>query len=292
MKKLYYYLIIGLLYLPALLPLRVLYALSDFMYLVVYRLLHYRIKVVRRNLRNAFPDRSEDEIERIERGFYHHLCDCIVETVKLLHISDREMMQRVELHNTELVEATGADGVPIILFLGHYGNWEWVPTIAMYVAQPHTLGTLYRPLKNEVMDRVMLRIRSRFRVEHIPMRSAYRQIVQLKSTGNPFMIGFIADQRPTGGGHHNWTEFLNQDTLYNVGGETIGNRIAARYVFLDVEKTHRGHYSMTFREMNPKPQDGEEYPYTIEYYRLLEENIRRAPEYWLWSHNRWKRKRR
>lgn len=286
MKNFKYYIIITLLKALSFLPLKALYVLSNFMCVVVYRLFHYRIKVVRSNLKNAFPEKTPAELKKIEHGFYRHLCDCIVETIKLLHISDRELQSRVQVCNVELI--TSKSDKPIILFMGHYGNWEWVPVVTMVVPEPKIMGALYRPVKDEVMNRVMLRIRSRFDSECIPMRRAYKRIIELKKTVNTFLIGFIADQRPTGPVQNNHTVFLNQRATYLAGGETIGARIDANFAYLDIERVKRGNYVLTFRELEITEDDTEENPRTRAFLRQLEENIRRAPEYWLWSHNRWK----
>ena len=141
------------------------------------------------------------------------------------------------------------------------------------------------------MDRTMLRIRSRFGLECIPQDRAVRRLIGIEREGQKFVIGFISDQRPSGKLLHHWTGFLGIDTPYMVGGETIGNHVDARFVYLDVEKTSRGYYRLTFCPVEPDPGDREEYPYTREFMRMLEKTILRNPAYWLWSHKRWKRHR-
>lgn len=283
-----YHIYIGLFRLIALLPLRALYAVSSLICFVVHRVVRYRLRVVRTNLRNAFPEKTEKELKAIEKEFYTYLCDIIVETVKLLHISDKELMRRVEIHGTEVVKEYARQGHPIILYLGHYCNWEWVPSLTLRVDEPKVMGALYRPLRNKVMDRVMLKLRSRFRSMCIPVKEAYRMLLRIKSEGTPFMVGFIADQRPKGfQEYHHWTEFLNQNTAYAVGGETIGRRVGARYVYLDLQRIKRGYYSITFRKMDIEPFKETDYPYTLCFLSMLEDSIRKNPPYWLWSHNRW-----
>lgn len=213
----------------------------------------------------------------------------MMETIKLLHVSDEEMRRRVVLQGTEVVERIADDKHPIILFLGHYGNWEWVPALTLSLSKPRIMGDLYKPLRQKMMNRLMLRIRSRFTTIDIVHRTAYRTLLKMKREYESFMIGFIADQRPLGRAIYHWTEFLGQNTAFMAGGETIGNRIGAKYVYLDVERTGRGHYLLTFKEMVISDDDkNQEFPYTRLFYRMLEQSIRRAPAYWLWSHNRWK----
>lgn len=282
-----YSMIIGLLHVVALFPLWFLYGCSSALSFVAHRIVRYRLKVVRKNLRNAFPSKSRKELRKIERRFYRHLCDIIIETIKLLHISDSQLEKRLKLENTELIYNIADSNRPIILFLAHYCNWEWVPAVTLTLSRPKKMGALYKPLRNKVMNRVTLRLRSRFDSVCIPVKSAYRTLVEMRRQSPSFMIGFIADQRPLGINIKHWTEFLNQRTSFFAGGETIGDRINARYVYLDMERTGRGRYTMTFKEIKPL-EDGEEFPYTRSFFRMLEQTIELRPAFWLWSHNRWK----
>ena len=309
LDNLKYYLIIASLHLLALLPLRALYMLSDGVCFIIHRIVGYRVEIVRKNLKETFPDKSEKELRAIERRFYHYLCDCIVETVKLLHISDRQLKRRVTLTNSELVYELQAKGRPIILFLGHYNNWEWVPAMTLTLRQPQTMGALYQPLHSRVMNRVMLRLRSRFSSKCIPTKTAYRRLLELRRINPSFMIGFIADQRPLGSSVRYWTNFLGRPTAFVVGGETIGERVDANYLYVENLRLGRGRYNLNFKLMNlddlkadktlvvrslhpnstddSHPSDGLTYPYTRLFLQMLEETIRTNPPYWLWSHNRW-----
>lgn len=288
MKNFRYHITLGLLRMMACLPLGVLYVLSDAVAFVGYRVVRYRLRVVRRNLRNALPGRDESELRRIEREFYRHLADCVVESVKLLHISDSELRRRVEIRNADLVNDTIAGGRPVVMFLGHYGNWEWVQAVTMAFRGDYIGGEIYRPLRNEAMDLVMHRIRSRFNTIRIPQNKAVRTLLRLHSEGKRFVVGFIADQYPNNHNQRHWTDFLHQRASYVTGGEEIGRRVGARFVYLEVAKSGRGHYVMTFKPLEVPPDSREEFPFTIEFLRRLEAHISRTPEYWLWSHNRWR----
>lgn len=287
--KLKYLLVKGLFMLPAMLPLPVLHGLSRILRFIIYSVLRYRVKVVRKNLRNALPELSEAERRRIERRFYLHLCDCIVESVKLLCISDKALNRRVEVVNGQAVERIAREGRPVVLFIGHYGCWEWVPAAARGYSMPEITGEIFRPLSNEVMNRVMHSIRSHFNTLQIPQQRAFRELLRLRRDKGTFLIGFLSDQRPRGPQAHHSTMFMGRMTSYAAGGEEIGRRIDAGYLYLDIEKRARGRYTMTFTELHPTEEEmRSEYPYTICYMRHLEQTIRRAPEYWLWSHKRWK----
>ena len=257
------------------------------MYFIIYHTVRYRRKTVRTNLCNSFPEKSDKERKKIERKFYRHFCDCIVETIKLLHLTDKEADRRIKVTNVSLIEQLAKDGAPIILFLGHYGNWEWTPAVTYHYKRPALNGQIYRPLHSCVMEQVMLTIRSRFHTLSIPQKSAFRTLLRMRQENRQFLIGFVADQRPNSGNLYHWTTFLSQDTAYSTGGEEIGKRTGAHFVYLETEKIKRGYYQMTFH-LIPPLCDGKEYPYTRQFMNMLESSIRRAPEYWLWSHKRWR----
>lgn len=283
-----YKLLIALLTPIAYIPTRILYVISDLFYPLVYYVLRYRKKTVRRNLEKVFAQKPVKEIRRIEKRYYHHFCDCFVETIKLLHISDKELNRRVNVTNGDLIDKIAADNRPIVLFLGHYGNWEWAQAISLHYKRPGYSGQIYRPLHNAVMEKVMLKIRSRFNTTCIPQKKAFRVLLGLIKEGQQFIIGFISDQRPNTPTLPYWTMFLGQETAFSIGGEHIGKKINANFVYLDVEKERRGHYKMTFKEMDISDINNTEYPYSIKFMRMLETTICRAPEYWLWSHKRWR----
>lgn len=282
-----YSIALGLLRAFAFLPLFLLYRLSDLAYVIVYYIIRYRRSTVRLNLTRSFPKKDDKDIKRIERGYYRHLCDLVVETVKLLHISDKEIDRRVVVNGGDYIEQLAADGRPIVAYLGHYGNWEWVQAVSRHYARPAISCQVYRPLHDEAIGRLMLTIRSRFATTSIPQKQAFRTLLKWKQNGKQFMVGFISDQRPNSSNLNHWTEFLHQDTAYSPGGDEIGRRIDAHFVYLDIEKTARGHYRMTFLPLSPA-KDEVENPYTVQFMRMLEAKIRHAPEYWLWSHKRWR----
>lgn len=286
-----YKMVISALRLFAVLPLPVLYVLSDVMYVAVYHLAGYRKKVVRANLEMVFGTGDREKILKIEKGFYHHLCDCIVETVKLLHISDKEIDRRVIVTNGELVDDIINSGHSVVLLLGHYCNWEWVQAIIHHFKAELVGGQIYKPLHNKVMDEVMLKIRSRFGLECVPQQKTVRRLLDIERSGRHFVMGFISDQRPIGRNLHNWTDFMGIDTPYAVGGEVVGEHVGARFLYVDMKKVKRGHYSLTFRPIVPDDNDKDPNPYTRTFMKMLEKSIYAAPQYWLWSHKRWKKHR-
>ena len=267
-------------------PLRILYVLSDLIYPLVYYIVGYRREVVRKNLENSFPEKSEKEIREIEKSFYRHFCDYVLETVKLLHISDEEMRRRMRFTNPEYIEQLRSDGRPIFLYLGHQANWEYIISITMWTSPEFTAGQIYHPLSNKVMDKLIYRLRSRFNTVGIPQKQALRAIITMVRDGKHPLLGFIADQRPPRRPEPEWMTFLNQDTPIITGGEAMGRKLNAHFVYGSMKCVRRGYYELTFHPINPV--EGEEFGYSKQFMRMLEQDIKEQPHLYLWTHKRWK----
>ena len=279
-------------WLHALLPLKMLYILSDILFFPMFYIVRYRRKLVYQNMKDSFPEKSEKEIRRMEKAFYHHFCDYIVETIKLLHISDKETRKRVKFHNTEALQEIVDNGGSCLMLLGHYGNWEFVPSVTLWMRKGSVIfAQIYRPLKNKWFDRFFLKLRGRYHSECIAKQDTLRSILRYKSSGRPSITGFMADQTPSPANIHHWVNFLNHDTPVFTGVEKIAHKVGFSVFYFDVEKIKRGYYSVTIREISKNPKETEEFEITNKYMEMMETTILRAPEYWLWTHNRWKHKR-
>ena len=279
-------------WLHALLPLKILYILSDILFFPMLYIVRYRRKLVYQNMKDSFPEKSEKEIRRMEKAFYHHFCDYIVETIKLLHISDKETRKRVKFHNTEALQEIVDNGGSCLMLLGHYGNWEFVPSVTLWMRKGSVIfAQIYRPLKNKWFDRFFLKLRGRYHSECIAKQDTLRSILRYKSSGRPSITGFMADQTPSPANIHHWVNFLNHDTPVFTGVEKIAHKVGFSVFYFDVEKIKRGYYSVTIREISKNPKETEEFEITNKYMEMMETTILRAPEYWLWTHNRWKHKR-
>ncbi|MFR3549817.1 MAG: lysophospholipid acyltransferase family protein [Coprobacter sp.] len=277
-------------WLHALLPLKVLYILSDILFFPMFYIVRYRRKLVYQNMKDSFPEKSEKEIRRMEKAFYHHFCDYIVETIKLLHISDKETRQRVKFYNTEALQDIVDNGGSCLMLLGHYGNWEFVPSVTLWMRKESVIfAQIYRPLKNKWFDRFFLKLRGRYHSECIAKQDTLRSILRYKSSGKPSITGFMADQTPSPA-NTPLGIFLNHDTPVFTGVEKIAHKVGFSVFYFDVEKIKRGYYSVTIREITKNPKETEEFEITDKYIRMMETTILRAPEYWLWTHNRWKHK--
>ncbi len=290
MKKALFGVFSAFLKLVARLPFFAIYVLSDFLYLIIYKLIKYRLKVVRLNLTNSFPEKNEIERLELEKRFYHHFCDTIVETLKLFHISEKEMKQHVVYKNIDVIDDVIAVQDGCLVMLGHYGNWEWAASSALYISREATVMQLYRKLKNKNFDRMMLVLRQQFGAICVEKDSAFRSILTCRKKNKKVVAGFIADQTPSVRNIHYWTTFLNQDTPVLDGAERIARPLAYGMVYFDVKKVKRGYYEIDVIPMTKNVAKTSEFEMTELYMRMMEKTILREPAYYLWSHRRWKYK--
>ena len=274
----------------ALLPMRALYVLSDILYVLIYKIAGYRVKVVRRNITASFPDKSKAEWRQLERRFYHHFADYIVETIKLAHISLDEIQQRAYLKNPELVDQLMEKGhTCFILTMGHYGNWEWFSGSTTRF-EDSRIYQIYRPLNNKAFDKLFADLRTQFGSFGIKKNDTIRDIIKLKQDKTKSVVIFLADQTPSKANLHYWTEFLHQDTAILTGPERIARKLNLPVIFLDTQKVKRGYYTVDMKLITENPKETPENYITGRYARLLEKMILRDPAYWLWTHKRWKHK--
>ncbi len=290
--KITYYIIGGIWWLLSLLPLKILYLLSDMLYVLVHHVIGYRKKIVRKNLTNSFPEKSLDEIKQIEKGFYHFFCDYIVETIKQFSISKEEMKRRMVISGVEEMKdrMEKENKTFCFIYLGHFCNWEWIASLPYWVPNDILCAQIYHPLYNKAFDKLFLRIRNKFGGECIPMKETLRRIIELRRAKQKTIIGFISDQAPKWNSIHHFVDFLNQETPVFIGTEKIAKQVDALVYYGDVRRVKRGFYTCEFKPMAEKPvKEIPDWELTDAYAHLLEEMISRHPNFWLWSHNRWKR---
>lgn len=289
MQRIGFYLIYFPLFLLSLLPLPLLYVLSDFLFFIVFHLTGYRKKVVTNNMHNSFPLKSEKEIEILVKKFYRHFCDLIVESIKLLSITQKETIKRCIIpdHSLHLLNQLHAQGKSLILVLGHYGNWE-LGGLSFSAQINHCSQFIYKPLSNEQFDTMMIRVRTRFGARVLAMQNALREM--LKNRNEITATAFIADQTPAPESAY-WTQFLNQDTPVFWGTEKIARKLNYPVVFINVKKKKRGFYELTAEMLVENPSSTKDGEITEIHTRRLEKEITQQPEYWLWSHRRWKHRR-
>ncbi len=278
----------------ACLPLSVLYGLSTVTAVVLHRVVRYRRRVVRSNLEAAFPDKSQAERRDIERRFYHNFTDNFVETLKLLHITDEEMARRMEFVNTDIIDSLMDQGKSIVVYFGHFFNWEWAPSISLHTRHKPSdkvaFAQIYRPLRSQAFDGLMLGIRSRFGSESIDKKVALRRLLQYRREGRVSITGFMSDQHPSHGDPGLVTTFMEQPTAIITGTETLARRLGMALIYWDMERLGRGRYRITTRHIADDAASLPEGEATRRYAQMLETTIRRDPSIWLWSHKRWKHK--
>lgn len=272
------------------LPLRVMYVLADIAFVLVYYVARYRRRVVDDNLAQCFPDMDQKARAAIRRQFYRNFCDTFVEAVKLLHISDKEICQRMQFENTALIDELLSQGKSVAVYFSHCGNWEWAPSVTLHTT--HHQGVeycqVYRPLRNHAFDALMLRIRSRFGSLSFAKATVFRDLVHLKRDNVLTVTGFMSDQKPSHNDPTVVTMFLNRPTAFISGTETLARRMGQAAIYWDMEKTARGHYRITCRLLDDGTHAGEPGTLTRNYAAMLQDTITRNPAIWLWTHKRWK----
>ena len=285
----WYRLFYGFCRLLALLPLRCLYLISDFLFVVICYAVRYRRKIVLENLRNAFPEKTEKERHQIARRFYRFFCDLFIETIKLLHIGTPQINRRIQYSNPALFDELYHKGKYIFVALGHFGNWEWTASLEHTIPYHHI--SLYQPLENKVFDKFFYTMRSKFGATLIPANSAVRDIYKCMQENRLSLFGFLCDQSPHRHAIHYWTTFLNQETPIHLGIEMLAKRYKMAVVYYEIRRVKRGYYEVDTKLITENAAETGEKEITDRHVQLLEETIRRNPQYWLWSHRRWKHKR-
>ena len=276
--------------LHALLSMSVLYLFADILYFFVYKIVRYRLKVVRENLKKSFPDKTAIELLILEKRFFHHFSDYILETIKLAHISQEELNRRARLNNPDIINPLVEQGhTCFILLMGHYGNWEWFSGSTVWFDHVK-IYQIYRPLTNKAFDKLFVYLRTRFQGIGIKKQETVRDIIRIKQSKERSLMIFIADQTPNKLNLHYWTSFLNQESAMLTGPEKIAAKLDIPVIFVDVKKLKRGYYTVDFELITDSPRTKPEFWITEQYARLMERSILRDPAYWLWTHKRWKHK--
>ena len=289
MQKVTFYLFYAINWVITLLPLQILYFFSDLLFLALYHFPSYRRKIVATNLKNAFPEKSTDELLKIEKKFYKHLADVFIETLKMTHLSEKEMKKRYLITNPEVLEKFKDEGRDIAAIAGHYNNWEWMSVTPLFIDLKCV--TIYKPLRNRYFDKFLNDLRRKKGFYLTPMSHIIREIITDRNNGINALYAIIADQTPPKGDIHYWTQFLNQDTPVYVGAEKIAVKYDMVVVFFNTKKIKRGFYTATVDVLFEHTSGLPEHVITEAHVRSLEKNIIEQPEYWIWSHHRWKHKR-
>jgi Kdo2-lipid IVA lauroyltransferase/acyltransferase len=283
--------VVPLLYFISILPFWLLYGVSNFFYIIIFYVVGYRKKVVIENLKNSFPEKSDKEIKKIASKFYLHFCDVIFETIKLLTISKTTFKKRCSIDDKSIQQFNYFfdKNQTFVGVMGHCGNWEW-GAIAHQVYFTRMITGVYHPLSSKSFDAFVLKLRSRFGGDIVPMSHLYKRLITLKQQSISTTIGLIADQTAPPESAH-WTRFLNQDTAVFNGPEKLAKKFNYPVVYLNIKKKKRGYYQLSTTILTEQPQVCADGIISDMHTKHLEGNIRDQPYTWLWSHRRWKHKR-
>lgn len=286
MQLLAYILIYPILWFISILPFRLLYALSDFLYILMYYVFRYRKQTVIDNLRLVFPEKSDQEIKIITKKFFHHFCDMMLESIKSMNISLESMKARYTFKNLDIIKEFEKQNKSIVLMCAHYGSWEWIFILQTYTT--HRGYGIYKRLQNKYFDRLIKSIRARYNSYLITTKETFSVLEDAKKNGILSMNGFASDQSPKKHKAHHWNEFMGIKVPVHTGAEMLAKKLDMPVVFFAVERKKRGYYEATFQTLAEKPTDFKDYEITDKFLKLVEAQIHEAPEYYLWTHKRWK----
>lgn len=286
MQLLIYVIVYPFLWVISKLPFKLIYLLSDAVYILVYNIFAYRKKVVLSNLELAFPNYSKSQQEAIAKKFYKHLCDMIFEAIKSISISKEEAQKRFQLENLSIFSDLEKKNKSAILILGHYGNWEWIFILQTFIN--HKGYGIYKRLKNKYFDRLVKRIRAKYDTYLITTKETVKVLNEVNAKGELTVSGFISDQSPKRDKAHHWQKFMGVEVPVYTGAEMMAKKLDHAVVFTKISKVKRGHYKCSFELITDQPKNVPDYKITDQFLNLLEQQIHEEPAYYLWTHKRWK----
>ncbi len=288
MQAIVYYISLPFIYFVSILPFWLLYRVSDVMYFFIYFIAGYRKKVVIQNLKNSFPEKSDEEIQKICKKFYVFFCDLVVETLKTLTIGKKSAVKRCQLKDSDLLQELYTKKRKTIWVLGHYGNWE-LAGAAMNYQMKSQLYVIYKPLSNKYFDGLLYKMRTNSGTKLLTMKDTFKKMLSMRNSDEISATAFIADQASSPENSY-WTKFLNQDTAVFWGTEVIACKLNYPVVYMKVSRIKRGYYEVSAEMLCENPKDTQKGEISEMHTKRLELDIKNQPETWLWSHKRWKHK--
>ncbi|MBA09031.1 MAG: lipid A biosynthesis acyltransferase [Flavobacteriaceae bacterium] len=265
---------------------RLIYLFSDFLYLILYHVISYRKKLVRKNLALALPEKTFLERKIIEKKYYKHLSDLFLESFKSLNISEVDIKKRYSFKNIELLDELYKKKKNIILMGGHYASWEWFFIIDRLT--DYRINAIYKKLSNKHFDSLIKKIRSKYNGNLISTKNTFKEILKNTKLKGLNIYGFASDQSPKKNKATYWNNFLNNFVPFHTGAEIIAKKYDMAVVYMNVEKVKRGYYLASFELITDKPKKYKDFKITEDFIKLLENQIFKAPEYYTWTHNRFK----
>ncbi len=286
MQLLVYRLVYPLIWCISKLPWKLFYLFSDFVYILTYYIVGYRRKTVTSNLVLAFPDKSPKEIARIRKAFYKHMCDMFLEMVKSLSITEEELKERFKLTNIAFLRTLEAQNKSALVMYAHYASYEWSNSIDL-ISSFACVG-IYKKIANPHFDALLQRIRARFGSPLIESKNVIRKIIKDRQAGKLHFYGMISDQTPKMQNASYWRPFMGVTVPMFLGTQILSKKLDLPVYYMKVTKKKRGFYEAEFVPITTHPKNCGTYEIVDTYTRLLEEQIYEQPEYYLWTHKRWK----
>ncbi|WP_282018350.1 lysophospholipid acyltransferase family protein [Salegentibacter mishustinae] len=287
MQAVVFWLIYPLLWLISILPFWLFYRVSDVVYFIVYHLVGYRKKTVTHNLKLVFPDKSSEEIIKIRKKFYAHMCDMFLEMVKSISISEEELKKRFIFTNLEELRRIEKLDKSIMLMCGHYASFEWLFALQLNNLNHKAYG-IYKKIRNPGFDKLINDIRRRFGAELIQNSKSTLRIAHNQKEGIRGAYAMIADQSPKSPNYKFWTDFMGKKVPFYTGSERMAKEFDMAVIYLHVDKVKRGYYKASLINIADNPTETENNQITLDYIQHLEKQIREKPELYLWTHKRWK----
>ena len=289
MQFIVFILVYPFLWLISILPFRILYLFSDLIYVLIYHVIGYRKKTVRENLLIAFPEKSDKERTEIEKKFYHHLCDLFLEMIKTLTISKEEMDKHFVLPNLDVLKEMERDGKSIALLTSHYASYEWSVSVNNKLSVKGY--AIYKKIANVHFDKLVRDIRQKFGANLINTKETISTIESNYLRGVQSIYGFASDQSPKASRAINWGTFFGLETPLQTGAEMLAKKFDMNMMYMRIQKVKRGYYECRFEVLSYNPKSVPNFELTDLFIQKVEEQIREAPEYYLWTHKRWKHRR-
>lgn len=287
MQGLVFWLTYPFLYAISLLPFPLFYRFSDFIFFLVYYVIRYRRKTVTENLNLVFPNKTDAEIRKIRKNFYQHICDMFLEMIKSISISEAELKKRFIFKNTDELRRLEKKNKSILLMCGHYASYEWLIALQLYGLKYESYG-IYKKIKNKHFDKLVKKIRNRFAGIMIPTTEATEKIRFNQEKGILGNYAMVADQSPKLSRSNHWINFMGIRVPVFIGTEKLARKLDMAVIYLEVEKVSRGHYEATLIPISENPEKDPEHFITKKFIQLLEGQIQKNPQYYLWTHKRWK----
>lgn len=288
MQLLFYIIIYPILWIISVLPFPILYLFSDFVCFLTYNIIGYRKKVVRENLSLALPHLTEEERRIVEKKFYSHMCDMFLEMIKTMSISKDEIEKRYVFKNLDVYKNLEKEEKSIAILCAHYASYEWAVSMNYHIN--FTGVGIYKKIANPYFDKLVKRIRSKFKAELITTKETIPAIFNNFRNKKLCVYGFASDQSPKPSGAHHWANFMGHYVPVHTGAEMLAKKFDMNVVFLRTKKVKRGYYEATFQVLSQDIKSVPNYDITDQFLTLVEQQILEAPEFYLWTHKRWKHK--